>query len=118
MFVDLDEYVQISSRFGYSARTMLAQFPDHWAALRSRRIRYLVSPEVERPGLTIVEKYVKHSRKLEHGDKTFMRPEKVVANGVHYVDVLEESGKSYCQFRKEIEGKCWRGCSFGGVSGS
>jgi hypothetical protein len=104
MFVDLDEYVQISSRFGYSARTMLAQFPDHWAALRSRRIRYLVSPEVERPGLTIVEKYVKHSRKLEHGDKTFMRPEKVVANGVHYVDVLEESGR--------IQKKYRRGCSF------
>ncbi|GAQ84774.1 hypothetical protein KFL_002050170 [Klebsormidium nitens] len=91
MFVDLDEYVQISSRFSYSARAMLANFPDHWAALRVKRIRYLVAPQVEEAGLTLVQKYVRHSRKHEHGDKTFMRPEKVVANGVHYVDVLEES---------------------------
>lgn len=46
MFVDLDEYVQISSRFSYSARAMLANFPDHWAALRVKRIRYLVAPQV------------------------------------------------------------------------
>lgn len=59
--------------------------------------------QVEEAGLTLVQKYVRHSRKHEHGDKTFMRPEKVVANGVHYVDVLEESGEAGA---RHVSGLC------------